>query len=106
MQNKFKDIITSVSFDKNGTTVVIRNVPARIDEIYGDKYFSSEVNERLMAMVENSSGNQLDVVILDYATKTPSLAIMSAFAHHHSATRNKTSRITTSMVAHNAIKEE
>ena len=59
--------VASFLFEKNNTTIVIKNVPAQVCEVCGEKYFTREVTKRLLAESEVKVANGVIMEITRYA---------------------------------------
>jgi YgiT-type zinc finger domain-containing protein len=62
---------TTVTFDREGVTIVIRNAPARICPQCGEQYFDAATTDRLLAMAEEATRAGISVGIQDYAATAP-----------------------------------
>jgi YgiT-type zinc finger domain-containing protein len=58
---------TSVTLQRGGTTVVIKDVPAEICENCGEYYLSEEVSERVLTMAESAVKNNAEIEVLRFA---------------------------------------
>ena len=58
---------TSVTLQRGGTTVVIKDVPAEICENCGEYYLSEEISERVLALAETAVMNNAEIEILRFA---------------------------------------
>jgi len=58
---------TSVTLQRGGTTVVIKDVPAEICENCGEYYLSEEISERVLALAEKAVENNAEIEILRFA---------------------------------------
>ena len=46
---------TTVTFDREGVTIVIRNVPARTCPQCGEQYFDADTTDRLLEMTQEAT---------------------------------------------------
>ncbi|HYW76858.1 MAG TPA: type II toxin-antitoxin system MqsA family antitoxin [Gammaproteobacteria bacterium] len=58
---------TTVTLERGETTVVIKNVPARVCGQCGEYYLSDEMTGKVMAMAEDAVGKGAEVEILRWA---------------------------------------
>ncbi|MEN8180850.1 MAG: type II toxin-antitoxin system MqsA family antitoxin [Pseudomonadota bacterium] len=58
---------TSVTLQRGGTTVVIKDVPAEICENCGEYYLSEEISERVLTMAETAVKNNAEIEVLRFA---------------------------------------
>lgn len=58
---------TTMTFDKDGATVVIRDVPARICANCGEAYMSEDVTTQLLRLAREAMQLGTEVVIRHYA---------------------------------------
>ena len=58
---------TTVTLDRQGVVVVVKNVPADICENCGEVYVAGGVTARLLARAEAAASNGAEVEILHYA---------------------------------------
>ena len=58
---------TTVTFDRLGSTVVVRSVPAEICENCGDAYLASAVTGSLLASVREARKAGTEVLIREYS---------------------------------------
>lgn len=58
---------TTVTLQRGETTVVIKDVPARVCDNCGEYYLSEELSERVLAMAEGAVGKGVEVEILHWA---------------------------------------
>ena len=58
---------TSVTLQRGGTTVVIKDVPAEICENCGEYYLSEQISERVLALAETAVKNNAEIEILRFA---------------------------------------
>ena len=59
-------IITAATFQREGTTVVISNVPADVCPDCGEGYFDRETTDRLLALVNEAAAPGVKVQIREY----------------------------------------
>ena len=62
---------TTVTFDREGVTIVIRNVPARICPQCGEQYFDADITDRLLEMAGEATRAGVCVGIQEYAAAAP-----------------------------------
>ncbi|WP_128546574.1 type II toxin-antitoxin system MqsA family antitoxin [Larkinella soli] len=55
---------TTVLLEKNGSLVILKDVPARICDNCGEKYFDSEVTEQILEEAESvyRKGAELEII--------------------------------------------
>ncbi len=58
---------TTVTLEREGVVVVVKNVPADVCENCGEFYVAGPVTERLLARAEIAVSNGAEVEILHYA---------------------------------------
>ncbi|MGV8108347.1 type II toxin-antitoxin system MqsA family antitoxin [Methanospirillum sp.] len=68
---ELKPGITSVLFEKNGTTVVIKSVPVDMCDNCGEIYVSDSIAEKIMALVESVEKQGIIVDIRNFSAETP-----------------------------------
>lgn len=53
----------TTTFERDGATIVVKNVPAQICETCGESYLSQEISSELLKQVESaaSQGVQVDI---------------------------------------------
>lgn len=68
---ELKPGITSVLFEKNGTTVVIKSVPVDMCDNCGETYVSNSIAEKIMALVESVEKQGIIVDIRNFSAETP-----------------------------------
>jgi YgiT-type zinc finger domain-containing protein len=56
----------TLSVDREGTVVVVRDVPADVCATCGEEYLSAEVMKALETAVEQARGAGLDVAVRNY----------------------------------------
>lgn len=56
----------SSMLERNGTTLVFRDVPAEVCQNCGEQYFSKETAERLLNLAEEAAQSGVQVVIREY----------------------------------------
>ena len=56
--------LTTVTLQRGGTTVVIKNVPAEVCDNCGEYYLSEEMTERVLTMAEEAAqqGGELEIL--------------------------------------------
>ena len=57
----------TVVLERNGTTLICKNVPAEICENCGEEYLTSEVNTRLLQTANEAAKKGVDLEMLKYA---------------------------------------
>ena len=57
---------TTATFQREGTTVVISNVPADVCPDCGEAYFNRETTDRLLALVNQAAAPGVKVQIREY----------------------------------------
>lgn len=58
---------TTATFETDGTTVVVRNVPADVCDTCGEGYYDAVTTERLLALAAEAAGwSAAPVQICDY----------------------------------------
>lgn len=68
---ELKPGITSVLFEKNGTTVVIKSVPVDMCDNCGETYVSDSIAEKNMVLVESIEKQGIIVDIRNFSAETP-----------------------------------
>ncbi len=60
---------TIVTLERNGSIIVFKNVPARICENCGEKYFDSAITNRLLIQAQDavSKGAEVEIIRLQAA---------------------------------------
>ena len=58
---------TTVTFDRAGSTIVVRSVPAEICENCGEAYVAEAVTESLLASVREARTAGTEVLIREYS---------------------------------------
>ena len=58
---------TTVTLNRDQTTVVIKEVPAEICENCGEYYLSEEVTEKVQNLAENAFQQGVEIEVLRYA---------------------------------------
>ncbi len=58
---------TTVSLNRGGSTIIIKDVPAQICENCGEYYLSEEISAKVMALAENAIKHNAEVEILRFA---------------------------------------
>ena len=51
MEDRLEERLVTFSMEYQGRTVIIENVPARVDPLTGEEFFSPETVEQLQAIV-------------------------------------------------------
>jgi YgiT-type zinc finger domain-containing protein len=57
---------STVTFEQNGTVVVIKKVPAKVCENCGEDYVDEKVAEKLLAQVSKTVGTGVQIDVRDY----------------------------------------
>ena len=57
----------TVMLDRNGTTLVFKDVPADICENCGEEYVSSEVSAEILRRAQEAARKGVDLELLSYA---------------------------------------
>jgi YgiT-type zinc finger domain-containing protein len=57
---------TSVTLERNGTTIVIKEVPAQICENCGEYYLSDKISEQLLRLAEKVVRKGTEVEVLRF----------------------------------------
>jgi YgiT-type zinc finger domain-containing protein len=57
----------TVVLEQNGTTLVVKQVPAEVCENCGEEYVSSDTNGRLLKKARESAERGVDLELLQYA---------------------------------------
>jgi len=57
---------TSSMLERNGTTLVFRDVPADVCENCGEEYVSQETAERLLRLAEEAVRSGVQVIVREY----------------------------------------
>jgi len=57
----------TVTLERGGTTVVIKNVPADLCENCGEYYLSDEMTDRVLAMAETAVAQGAEIEVLRFA---------------------------------------
>jgi YgiT-type zinc finger domain-containing protein len=58
---------TTVTLERNATTLVVKEVPAQICENCGEAYMAEETTVTLLAMLKQSATNGVAVEVRDFA---------------------------------------
>ncbi len=70
---ELKPGITSLLFEKNGATVVIKCVPVDMCDNCGETYVSDLVAEKIMALVESVEKQGIILDIRNFSAETPAI---------------------------------
>mgnify|MGYP000862233783 CR=1 FL=1 len=70
---ELKPGITSVLFEKNGVTIVIKSVPADICDNCGEPYVSDMIAEKIMAYVDSAEKQGIIVDIINFSSETSAI---------------------------------
>ena len=57
---------TTVTLEKDGTTLVFKSVPARVCAICGEAYVDEEITQRLLKSAEDAARSGIQVEIRQY----------------------------------------
>jgi YgiT-type zinc finger domain-containing protein len=57
---------TTVTLERNGTTLVFKSVPASICENCGEEYIDEETTDRLLKQAESAAKNGVEVDVRKY----------------------------------------
>ena len=58
---------TTVTLERGGTTVIIKQVPAEVCENCGEYYLSEEVTSHILALAEEAVRHGAEIEVLRYA---------------------------------------
>ena len=61
-----KDGFTTITLEKNGATLVFKNVPALVCDNCGEKYLSEEISRKLLFKAKEIVRSGVEVDIRDY----------------------------------------
>ena len=61
-----KDGFTTITLEKNGATLVFKNVPALVCDNCGEKYLSEEISKQLLLKAKEIVRSGVEVDIRDY----------------------------------------
>ena len=61
-----KDGFTTITLEKNGATLVFKNVPALVCDNCGEKYLSEEISKQLLLKAKEIVQSGVEVDIRDY----------------------------------------
>jgi YgiT-type zinc finger domain-containing protein len=64
---QLNDGMTTVTLEHGPTTLVFKDVPARICSNCGEKYVDAETTARILKSVENATGSGAEVEVRHYA---------------------------------------
>lgn len=67
-QGQTGDGVTTVTFVRDSTTLVIKNVPARVCGNCGEAYVDEAITTRLLKTAEDASRAGVQVEVREYAT--------------------------------------
>ncbi len=67
-QGQTGDGVTTLTFVRDGTTLVIKNVPARVCGNCGEAYVDEAITTRLLKTAEDASRAGVEVEVREYAT--------------------------------------
>ncbi len=57
----------TVTLERDGATVVVKGVPARVCDNCGEEYVEEEAASRLLALAEDAANSGVRVEVLEYA---------------------------------------
>ena len=57
---------TTITLEKDGATLVFKNVPARVCNICGESYVDEDITERLLKAAEEAARSGIQVEIRQY----------------------------------------
>jgi YgiT-type zinc finger domain-containing protein len=57
----------TVTLERDGATVVVKGVPARVCENCGEEYVEEEAASRLLALAEEAANSGVKIEVLEYA---------------------------------------
>lgn len=58
--------LVTVTLERDGTTVVFKNVPAEVCGECGEEYFADEVSERLLSALNEAATRSVELEVRDY----------------------------------------
>jgi YgiT-type zinc finger domain-containing protein len=58
---------TTITFDREGITLVVRSVPAEVCDICGEAYVDGAVNARLLEQAEDAARKGVQVEVREYS---------------------------------------
>lgn len=62
-----KSGLVSIMLEREGTTLVFKEVPAEICENCGEEYFSAETNKRILELANDAKEKGVELELLRYA---------------------------------------
>jgi YgiT-type zinc finger domain-containing protein len=65
---------TTVTLERDGSTIVVKGVPARVCEGCGEEYMEEAVASRLLALAEDAAKTGVQVEVREYGTAEPAKA--------------------------------
>ncbi len=60
----------TVTLEREGATVVVKGVPARVCENCGEEYVEEEAASRLLALAEEAANSGVKIEVREYAAPT------------------------------------
>lgn len=66
-QGETQDGHTTITLNRAGATIIIKEVPTQICNNCGEYYLSEEISEQVMALAENAIKHNAEVEILRFA---------------------------------------
>lgn len=61
-----KDGLTTITLEKNGTTLVFKNVPALVCDNCGEKYLADTISKELLLKAKEIARSGVEIDIRDY----------------------------------------
>lgn len=65
--------ITSLLFEKNNSTVVIKSVPVHVCDNCGESYVPDETAEKIMALVESVEKQGIIIDVRNFSSEVPAV---------------------------------
>lgn len=65
-QGEPREGTATITLERNGATIVIKSIPARVCEICGEEYIDETVMSRLMEQVEKAAQKGVHIEVRDY----------------------------------------
>ncbi len=65
---------TTVTLERDGSTIVVKGVPARICKDCGEEYVDEQAASRLLRVAEEAAKAGVQVEVRDYGTAEPAKA--------------------------------
>lgn len=72
---ELKPGITSLMFEKDGSTIVIKEVPADICDNCGETYVPDNIAEKIMEQIDLAVKQGIIVDVRKFSAKTPTLCV-------------------------------